>query len=147
MRHSVKRLLPYTPAQIFELVGDVERYPDFVPWLKSLKVSNRRPGGEGITLLDAEADVGFSVIHERFSTLVKLDAPALAIDVDLISGPFRKLENRWRFAPHGAGTQVDFRIDFEFKSRLLQGVLSVNFHRAVDRLIGCFDERAKALYG
>ena len=139
--------MPYTPDQLFALVGDVERYPEFVPWLISLRVSNRRPGGEGINLLDAEADVGFSVIHERFSTRVKLDAPALAIDVDLISGPFRKLENRWRFTPHKVGTQVDFSIDFEFKSRLLQGVLSVNFHRAVDRLIGCFDDRAKALYG
>jgi coenzyme Q-binding protein COQ10 len=147
LRHSLTRILPYTPAQLFALVGDVDSYPQFVPWVNWLRSWNRRSGGEGITLLDAEADVGFAIVHERFATRVRLDEPALTIDVDLISGPFRRLQNRWRFAAHPKGCELTFEIDFEFKSRLLQALLAANFHHAVERLVGCFEARAKALYG
>jgi coenzyme Q-binding protein COQ10 len=147
LRHSLTRILPYTPAQLFLLVGDVDRYPEFVPWVTRLRSWNRRPSGEGVTLLDAEADVGFAIVRERFATRVRLDEPALTIDVDLISGPFRRLKNRWRFAAHPEGCELTFEIDFEFKSRLLQALLAANFHRAVERLVGCFEDRAKALYG
>ena len=147
MRHSLTHVLPYQPAQLFALVGDVERYPEFVPWVTRLRAWNRRPDGEGVILLDAEAEVGFSIVHERFATRVRLDEPALAIDVALISGPFRRLENRWRFKPHPSGAELSFEIDFEFKSRLLEALLAANLHRAVDRLVGCFEARAKQLYG
>ena len=147
MRHQLTRILPYQPSQLFALVGDVERYPEFVPWVQRLRTWNRRPDGEGITRLDAEAEVGFSIVHERFSTTVRLDAPALAIDVDLLSGPFRTLQNRWRFQDHPRGAELSFEIDFEFRSRLLQTLLRANFHHAVNRLVGCFEDRAKALYG
>jgi coenzyme Q-binding protein COQ10 len=147
LRHTLTRILPYQPRQLFYLVGDVERYPQFVPWVTRLRTLNRQADGQGITRLDAEAQVGFSVIHESFTTRVRLDEPALAIDVELISGPFRRLANRWRFADHPTGTQLTFDIDFEFKSRLLDRLLAANFHRAVARLVGCFEDRAKALYG
>jgi coenzyme Q-binding protein COQ10 len=147
LRHQLTRHLPYQPRQLFDLVGDVERYPEFVPWVTRLRAWNRRPDGEGITRLDADADVGFSIIHERFSTTVRLDEPALAIDVDLISGPFRRLKNRWRFKDHPRGAELSFDIDFEFKSRLLDTLLRANFHRAVSRLVGCFETRAAELYG
>jgi coenzyme Q-binding protein COQ10 len=147
LRHSLTHILPYEPRQLFELVGNVERYPEFVPWVTRLEVSNRQLDGAGITRLDAAAQVGFSVIHERFSTRVRLDEPALAIDVELISGPFRQLSNRWRFQPHPTGAQLTFDIEFEFKSRLLQGLLAANFHRAVNRLVRCFEDRARVLYG
>src|SRR5580704_7372751 len=103
--------------------------------------------GQGITRLDAEAQVGFSVIHESFATRVRLDQPALAIEVELISGPFRRLSNRWRFKDHPKGAELTFEIDFEFKSRLLERLLAANFHRAVNRLVGCFEDRARVLYG
>ena len=147
MRHSLTRILPYAPRQLFELVGDVERYPEFVPWVTSLRVWNRRAEGEGVTLLDAAADVGFSVVRERFATRVRLDQPALAIDVDLLSGPFRRLTNHWRFKEHPKGCELTFEIDFEFKSRLLQTLLAANFQFAVSRLVGCFEDRAAKLYG
>jgi coenzyme Q-binding protein COQ10 len=147
LRHSLTRILPYAPRQLFDLVGDVERYPEFVPWVSRLRTWNRREAGEGITLLDAEADVGFSIVHERFATRVRLDEPALAIDVELISGPFRRLQNRWRFRDHPRGTELAFEIDFEFKSRLLTALFAANFHHAVNRLVGCFEARARALYG
>ncbi len=147
MRHSLTRILPYAPSQLFDLVGDVERYPQFVPWVTRLSVRNRRPDGEGVTTLDADAEVGFSIVHERFSTQVRLDASALAIDVGLISGPFRRLANRWRFKPHPRGAELSFEIDFEFKSRLLERLLAANLQRAVNRLVACFEDRARALYG
>jgi coenzyme Q-binding protein COQ10 len=147
VRHTVSRVLPYTPEQLFELVGDVERYPDFVPWVTSMRVWNRRDDGAGVTGMDAEAGGGFSFLRERFSTRVTRDATAKEVTVSLISGPFKHLMNRWRFSPHPTGTTVDFYIDFEFKSKLLTALLTANFGHAVERLMGCFEDRARALYG
>jgi coenzyme Q-binding protein COQ10 len=146
-RHHVERVLPYRPDQLFDLVGDVRAYPDFIPWISSIRVGPERSDGEGASVLDAEASVGFSVIQERFATRVRRDAAALTIDVTLLSGPFRRLVNRWRFEPHPAGAKIVFDIDFEFKSKLLDLMLRANFDYAVNRLIGCFEDRAKALYG
>ena len=147
MHHSLTRVLPYTPEQLFALVGDVERYPEFVPWISALRAWNRRQEGQGVEVLDAEATVRFAIISERFATRVRLDEPALAIDVSLISGPFRRLENHWRFEAHPTGVQLTFEIDFEFGSRLLERLFAANFHRAVTRVVACFEKRAKALYG
>jgi coenzyme Q-binding protein COQ10 len=147
LRHQVTRTLPYTPEQLFNLVGDVEKYPDFVPWISSLRTWNPQQLGEGVDTVDAEASVGFAFLTERFSTRVTRDAVKREIAVDLLSGPFRRLENRWRFSPDPAGTRVEFEIDFLFKSRLLEALLAANFHHAVGRLMACFDARAKALYG
>ncbi len=147
MHHHVTRLLPYTPEQLFELIGDVDRYPEFVPWITSMRTWNARELETGVNQLDAEAGVGFSFLRERFSTRVRRDGVSHQIDVGLLSGPFRKLTNRWRFIPEDEGTRVEFDIDFQFKSRLLEGLLSANFHHAVERLMTCFEDRAKALYG
>ena len=147
MRHSLTRVLPYTPAQLFALVGDVERYPEFIRWVTALRAWNRRTDGEGVWTMDAEAQVRFSIVRERFATRVRLDEAAMAIDVDLLSGPFRKLESRWRFSPHAKGCELAFDIDFEFGSRFLEGLLAANFERAVGKIIGAFEERAKVLYG
>lgn len=147
MRHSLTRALPYTASQLFALVGDVEAYPRFVPWVNRLTTSNRRDDGSGVTCFDAQAEVGFSIVHEQFATRVRLDEPALTVDVDLITGPFRRLENRWRFFADPAGARLIFDIDFEFRSRILDRLLAANFHRAVNRLVACFEARAKVLYG
>lgn len=147
MRHAVVRVLPYAPEQLFDLVGDVDAYPQFVPWIKSMRTWNRRQSDPGVSHLDAEVEVGFSFLNERFSTHVRRDAGGREITVSLLHGPFKRLRNHWRFEAHPTGTQVFFDIDFEFKSRLLDGLLKANFHHAVDRLIACFDERAAALYG
>jgi coenzyme Q-binding protein COQ10 len=145
-RHHVERILPYAAEQLFTLVGDVRAYPEFVPWIRSLRTGPERAEGEGVTALDADAAVGFSFLKERFSTRVRLDADALLIDVSLISGPFRRLSNQWRFQADPLGTKIIFDIDFEFKSKLLDIMLRANFDLAVGRLISCFEERAKALY-
>jgi coenzyme Q-binding protein COQ10 len=147
LHHHVSRVLPYTPDQLFGLVGDVATYPDFVPWITSMRTWNARTLGDGVETLDAEAGVGFAFLKERFATRVRRDAENQQIDVNLLSGPFRKLNNSWRFLEDPAGTRIEFDIDFQFKSRLLEGLLQANFHHAVERLMGCFEARAKALYG
>jgi len=147
LRHRLTRVLPYAPEQLFQLVGEVERYPEFVPWITRMRVFNPREVAPGVDELDAEASVSFAFLTERFSTRVRRDAPAAEIGVGLIRGPFRKLKNRWRFTPQGAGTLVEFEIDFEFSSRLLDALLRANVGYAMNRLIGCFEERARALYG
>lgn len=144
--HTLKRVLPFTPEQLFHLVGDVDCYPQFVPWITAMRTWNRRADEDGATLVDAEAQVGFSFLKERFSTRVRRDPLNRTVEVSLIRGPFRRLTNRWTFHPHEEGTEIEFFIDFEFKSRILQAVLEANFNRAVDKLIACFEARATQLY-
>lgn len=148
MRHHVSKLLPYTPDQLFRLVGGVEDYPEFVPWVTSMRTWNGRTLSEGVTTIDAEAGVGFKFLKEKFATRVRRDAINRQIDASLLSGPFRKLANRWRFLDGGHGcTRVEFDIEFLFKSRLLEALLAANFSHAVDKLMVCFEARAESLYG
>lgn len=142
----VTRVLPYRPDQLFDLVADVESYPQFLPWVSSLRVWNRTPAVDGRRSLDAEARVGFAIVRETFATRVKLDERNRTIEVGLLYGPFKRLKNLWRFLPEGQGTKVEFEIDFEFKSRLLDALLAANLRHAADRLIGCFEARARRLY-
>lgn len=146
-RHHIEKILPYTPDQLFALVGNVDAYPEFVPWIQSMRTWNARSEGEGISLVDAQAGVGFAFLKEKFSTRVRRDAAARQVDVQLLSGPFKHLANRWRFVEVPGGTKIEFDIDFEFKSRLLSGMLAANFHHAVDKLMSCFEARAQSLYG
>ncbi|HEY3813864.1 MAG TPA: SRPBCC family protein [Caulobacteraceae bacterium] len=145
-RHAVTKVLPYTPDQLFTLVGDVARYPEFVPWITTMRVWNERETAPGVIELDSEAGIGFAMLTEKFSTHVTRDSNARTILVALIRGPFRSLENRWRFSPDPGGCKVEFLITYEFKSRILSALLASNFDRAVMKLMGCFEARAKALF-
>ncbi len=147
MRHELNHVLPYTPAQLFALVGDVEAYPRFVPWVTSMRTWNQRELSPGVDTLDAEAQVGFSLLKERFATRVTRDSTADHVRIDLLHGPFRHLTSNWRFTPEGEGAKLHFDIDFAFKSRLLETLLAANFQYAVDKLVACFEARAHALYG
>ena len=144
-RHVVTRVLPYAPEQLFELVGDVEAYPKFVPWITGMRTWNGRIDG-AVSTVDAEAQVGFSFLREKFATRVRRDREALSIDVGLLYGPFTRLVNSWRFVPDGEATRVEFVIDFAFKSALLDAMLAANVDRAANRLIACFEDRAKQVY-
>jgi coenzyme Q-binding protein COQ10 len=145
--HRVTRVLPYTPEQLATLVADIESYPRFVPWVTSMRIWNARPEGEGVDLVDAEAQVGFSFLKERFSTWVRHDRNSPTVEVGLIRGPFKHLKNRWEFFPDPGGTRLEFMIDFAFRSRLLDGMLHANFDRAVGSLIRCFETEAARRYG
>ncbi len=145
-RHNVVRVLPYEAEELWEMVGDVDRYPEFVPWITTLRTWNHRDEGEGINVLDAEATVGFKMLREKFATRVRRNRDAMTVEVSLLHGPFRRLSNRWKFEPHAMGTKVTFDIDFAFKSMLLDAMLAANFDRAVSRLMGCFEARAAKLY-
>jgi len=145
-RHTVVRMLPYAPRELWEMVGDVDRYPDFVPWVTGLRSWNEREEGPGIEVLDAEATVGFKFLREKFATRVRRDANDLTVGVSLLHGPFKRLTNHWRFEPHAMGTKLTFEIDFAFKSPLLDAMLAANFDRAVSKLMGCFEARAAKLY-
>lgn len=147
MRHHVVRRLPYRPEQLFALVGDIARYPEFVPWITGMRTWNAQDLADGVDQVDAEATVGFAILKERFSTRVRRDARELKIEVDLISGPFKTLTNRWEFHDDPVGARVEFDIDFAFKSAFMQAMLAANFEGAVDKLMACFDDRAKLLYG
>ncbi len=146
-RHTVTKVLPYQPQQLFEMVGDIARYPEFVPWLNHMRTWNSQALELGVTSIDAEAGVGISIFKERFSTRVIRDPNNRQITVTLINGPFRALKNQWLFREHAQGTRIEFSIDFEFKSRLLDAFLAANMDRAIDKLIACFEARARALYG
>jgi len=151
--HSTRviRVLPYAPDQLFDLVGDVESYPKFLPWVSAVRAWNRIAPKDGVASVDAEAKVGFAFVKETFATRVKLDTPRRVIEVSLLYGPFKHLHNSWTFTAQSdgerPGARIDFEIDFEFKSRLLDAILAANLHTAAERLIACFEARARTLYG
>jgi coenzyme Q-binding protein COQ10 len=144
-RHHEQRRLPYAPDQVFELVADVERYPEFLPWCEKLEVMSREKKGDLETLV-AEMVVSFGLYRERFKTEVTLDRPARTISNRYLKGPFKHLENEWRFIGEGEGTLVDFTIAFEFRSYPLQLLVGVFFDEAFRRLVAAFDARAAKLY-
>jgi len=140
--HSEKRELPYPPEHLFDLVADVEEYPDFLPWCVASRILSR-----GETELRAELAIGFKGIRERFISHVILDRPNRRIDVTYQEGPFKYLENHWVFHDTGeGGCLLDFHVDFEFKSRLLAMVMGPLFDEAVRRMVRAVEDRAAALH-
>ena len=139
--HAEKRVLPYTSEQLFSLVADIERYPEFLPWCLAARIKERRAD-----LMVADMVIGFRMFRERFTSRVALDPP-WRIDVTYAEGPFRRLNNHWVFERVQGGCRIDFYVDFEFKSRLMQRVIEVLFSEAVRRMVGAFEKRARDLYG
>ncbi len=137
---SEKRRLPYTPGQLYDLVADVERYPEFLPWCLAAKIRKRNGA-----VIHADLVIGFKMFRERFTSKITLSPPD-RIDVAYADGPFRYLDNHWIFVPTPDGSEIDFFVDFEFKNRVLQKVIEVLFNEAVRRMVAAFEARAKALY-
>ena len=139
--HAEKKRLPYLPEQMFDMVADVRRYPEFLPWCVAARVLTRTE-----TELTSDLTIGFKMFRETFRSRVTLERPH-HVHVEYLTGPFRYLNNHWRFHPVPGGTEVEFFVDFEFRSRLLQAVIGTVFNEAVRLMVRAFERRATALYG
>jgi coenzyme Q-binding protein COQ10 len=139
--HAEQRYLPYSKKELFELVATVERYPEFLPWCTAVRVTNRSGN-----VFHADLVVRFKVFQERFVSKVTLH-PHELIDVEYVNGPFRYLNNHWRFIEADGGCTIDFYVDFEFRSKVLQKLIGMLFNEAVSRMVGAFEARAHELYG
>lgn len=141
-KHAEKKHLPYGPDQMFDLVADVGRYPEFLPWCRGARVRTREEN-----LVVADLIIGFKGITERFTSRVTLDRARGVIDVAYQEGPFKYLENHWEFIEQEDGCLIDFYVDFEFRSRFLQTMIGAVFTEAVRRMVNAFEARARDLYG
>lgn len=144
---QTSRTVPYSAVNMFELVADVERYPDFVPLCDSLIVRNRTKEGERETIT-ATMTVAYKLLRESFTSRIIADRATREIRVSYIDGPFRQLENVWSFAPlTETSCEVGFRISYEFRSRMLQTLMGAAFDRAFRKFADAFEARARVIYG
>ena len=140
--HTEKRVLPYSSEQLFDLVMDIESYPEFLPWCVAARVNER-----GRNNLSADVVVGYKVFRERFSSRVHFTRPK-SIEVEYLKGPMRHLQNRWSFRDIRAGQcEVDFYVEFSMQARLFEALVDQFFHKALAKMIDAFEARAAALYG
>lgn len=140
--HAERKTLPYTRAQLFELVADIDRYPAFLPWCLSSRIWKR----EGAVLY-ADLVIGYKFFRERFTSRVTLERPS-HIRVEYLKGPLKYLSNQWQFIEEADGQcTIDFYVDFEFRNPVFQKVMGVFFNEAVKHMVRAFEERAKVLYG
>jgi len=147
-RFANKRRVRHPAAQMFDLVADVEHYPEFVPLCSALKVRTRSISDEGVEVIVADMTVAYKMVHETFTSRVTLDRAQRKILVEYLKGPFSHLENRWTFEPHGEGAcDVGFFIAYEFKSRMLAVLMGAMFDAAFHRFAAAFEKRADEVYG
>lgn len=142
--HAEKRILPYTPEQLYALVADVERYPEFLPWCLSCRITHQEPKDN---IIYADLIIGYKMIREKFGSKVVLIEPD-TIRVEYLHGPMKYLSNKWEFLPHeSGGCLLDFYVDFEFRNPLLQKMMGAFFNEIVRRMVSAFETRAQDLYG
>ncbi len=139
--HAEAKTVAYRPEQLYDLVADVGKYPQFLPWCVGARVRSHTD-----TELVADLTIGFGPFRESFTSRVILERPT-RIRVSYENGPFRYLNNEWKFASDPKGCRVNFFVDFEFKSRLLQAAIGVVFNEAVRRMVNAFLKRARDVYG
>ena len=139
--HAERRFLPYTPENLFDLVADIERYPDFLPWCVGAEILDRVDN-----IIVADLMIGFKFIRETFTSEVILTAPT-RIDVNYQKGPFKFLRNYWKFETDPAGCIIVFFIEFEFRSRILRTLMEPLFNEAVRQMVSAFETRANKIYG
>ena len=140
-RHAERRVLPYSAEQLFALVADIERYPEFLPWCIAARHRKREANVVWWDLV-----IGFRMIRERFCSKVTLTA-STRIDVEYVEGPLKFLRNHWIFVPRTDGCEIDFYVEFEFRSRVLERLIGALFHQATVRMVNAFEARARDQYG
>lgn len=144
--HAETKLLPYTAKQMYDLVADVASYPQFLPWTAAARVRSVTDLGDHAVML-ADLVISFKVFREKFGSRVTLWPQDMRIETEYLDGPVRHLESEWRFKDVAGGCEVSFAVDFEFRSRLLQGAAGMFFNEAMQRVVRSFERRAKELYG
>ncbi len=145
--HQETKIVPYTAAQMYNLVADVADYPKFLPWTAAARIRSRHGGPEG-EVLDADLVISFKVFRERFGSRATLWPAQRRIETEYIDGPFRHMKSAWAFRDRAeGGCEVDFFVDFEFRNAILQGIIGVVFNDAMQRVVRAFERRAKELYG
>jgi coenzyme Q-binding protein COQ10 len=150
-RHHEEKTLPHSADQMYDLVADVARYPEFLPWTAAARIRSRTPvdGGE---VMEADLVISFKLFRERFVSRVTLLPGEGRILTEYIDGPFRHLKSVWTFAEAPAvqgrpACKVVFDVDFEFRNAILSGVIGLVFNEAMARVVRAFEARAKVLYG
>jgi len=144
---STKRRVRHAATDMFDLVADVDKYPEFVPLCSALAVKSRVEKSDGVTVLVADMTVSYKIVRETFTSRVTLDRMNLKILVEYLNGPFKRMQNRWSFLAAGEGScDVEFFIDYEFKSRTLAILMGAMFDAAFRRFAAAFEERADAVY-
>ena len=147
-RFSSKRRVLHSAQQMFDLVADMERYPEFVPLCQSLKIRQRIPKPDGTEVVVSDMTVSFKLVRETFTSQVTLDRANLKILVEYLRGPFSNLENRWTFEPRSeTDCDVGFFLNYEFKSRMLAMLMGTMFDAAFQRFAAAFEKRADVVYG
>jgi coenzyme Q-binding protein COQ10 len=145
---STKRHVQHSASDMFDLVADVEHYPEFVPLCRSLRVRKRSADADGREVIIADMTVAYKLVYETFTSRVTLDRAEHEILVEYLEGPFRKMNNRWRFHPTGQGAcDVEFFISYEFRSRTLGVLMGAMFDAAFRRFSAAFERRADQIYG
>ena len=140
-KHQEKRTLPFRPEQLFDLVADIGRYPEFLPWCKGARILERTE--DRVT---ADLVIGYKMFREKFTSLVTLERPR-RISVQYLSGPLAHLKNDWQFEPAGkGGCELSFHVEFDFRSHMLGAIMEPFFEKALSKMAGAFEERAKQLY-
>ena len=143
--HSETRFLPYTPDQMYQLVADVAKYPEFLPWCAAARIRSITPQGDA-RVMEADLVISFKVFRERFGSRVVLHDAEHRIDTSYLEGPFRYLKSTWSFHEAEGGCNVSFFVDFEFRNVVLQSVIGVVFNEAMKRIVRAFERRAAELY-
>jgi coenzyme Q-binding protein COQ10 len=144
--HREKRVLPYSAQQMYDLVADVGRYPEFLPWTAAARVRSRKDFGDH-EVMEADLVISFKVFRERFGSRVVLRPGMREIDTEYIEGPFKHMKSTWAFRDVAGGCEVEFFVDFEFRNAILQKVIGVVFNEAMHRVVRAFEARAAELYG
>ena len=144
--HEIKTL-PYSAAQMYDLVADVASYPEFLPWNSAARIRSRQPIPDG-EVMEADLVISFKVFRERFGSRVRLFPAARRIETEYLDGPFRHMQSVWLFRDLASGgSEVEFSVDFEFRNALLQGIIGMVFNDAMQRVVRAFERRAAVLYG
>ncbi len=144
--HTENRTMPYTAQQMYDLVADVGKYPQFLPWTAAARIKSTTDKGDH-TVMDADLVISFKVFRERFTSRVVLWPQAKKIDTEYLDGPFKYMKSNWAFRDVEGGCEVNFFVDFEFRNAILQKIIGVVFNEAMQRVVKAFEKRAQALYG